>query len=243
MLALILAAGLGTRLKPLTDHLPKALVPLAGKPLIEHQIIRLKEAGATHIIVNVHHHAQLIIDFLNNHHFGIDISISDESRQLLDTGGAIKQAARLLPPQAPLLVHNVDIFHHIDLRACYRQQQHNDQATLITTQRHTSRFLLADGHGYLRAWTNTLTGEVRPADTDTHGLTPHAFTGIHIITPALIQRMEEWPEKFSIIDFYLRNCTQAHIKLLRLDDPSLIDVGKIATLQQAEERARRQTHC
>lgn len=235
MNALILAAGLGTRLRPLTDTIPKALVPLAGKPLIEHQIIRLREAGIQHIAVNVHHHAQLLIDYLRSHDFGVDIIISDERNHLLDTGGAIKQAARQLPPNQPLLVHNVDIFHHIPLKAFIHSHQPTDAATLLTTDRSSSRMLLANSQQQLQAWTNSNTGEVKPAGTSIVGLTPQAFSGIHILSPELIELMDREPAAFSIIDFYLRHCHTHSLCLQLHAHTPLIDVGKHDTLAQAEE--------
>ena len=232
--ALILAAGLGTRLKPLTDTMPKALVPLRGKPLLAHQLERLKAAGFAHVVVNVHHFAEQIIRYLDTHDFGLDIRISDERQQLLDTGGAIKQAAMLLPPDVPLLVHNVDIFHHIDLRAFYQSHNPLDEATLLTTDRRTTRYLVGCPDGCLLAWTNTATGDVKPQGMDINGLPLHAFSGIHIVSPAAISAMATWPAKFSVIDFYLSRAPHAHIRLKMHPNAPLIDVGKQATLAEAE---------
>ena len=232
--ALILAAGLGTRLKPLTDSMPKALVPLAGKPLLAHQLERLKAAGFEHIVVNVHHFAEQIINYLDIHDFGLDIRISDERQQLLDTGGAIKQAAQLLPPDTPFLVHNVDIFHHIDLRAFYLSHNPLDEATLFTTSRSTTRYLVGRPDGRLLAWTNTATGEVKPQGVDINGLPLHAFSGIHIVSPAAVSTMATWPDRFSIIDFYLSRASHANILLSLHPNTPIIDVGKQATLAEAE---------
>ena len=116
MKAMIFAAGLGTRLKPLTDHLPKALVPVAGKPMLEHVILKLKAAGFTEIVINIHHFGEQIIGFLQaNQHFGLTIHISDEREQLLDTGGGIQKAATFFQDTEPFLVHNVDILSNTDL--------------------------------------------------------------------------------------------------------------------------------
>ncbi len=116
MNALIFAAGLGTRLKPLTDTMPKAMVPIHGKPLVQILIEKLKTIGVDHIVINVHHFAQQIIDFVEAcNHFGIDIQFSDETDMLLETGGGLKKAACLFPNADPILVHNVDILSNADL--------------------------------------------------------------------------------------------------------------------------------
>ena len=117
MKAMIFAAGLGTRLKPLTDTMPKAMVPIKRKPLLEHQIMRLKESGFNHLVINVHHFADQIIDFLNeNNDFGLKIDISDERDLLLETGGGVKRAAHFFSDDEPFLIHNVDILSNVDLK-------------------------------------------------------------------------------------------------------------------------------
>ena len=162
MKALVLAAGLGTRLKPLTDTTPKALIPVLGTPLIEILIKRLIANGCDEVVVNVHHFSQQIIDFLQQkEHFGISIHISDESEKLLDTGGAIKKAGRLFSDDTPFLVHNVDILHNLDLRAFYHQYAHQAEAVLIVSQRDTQRYLLFNDKDELVGWTNIKTGEVK----------------------------------------------------------------------------------
>jgi len=159
--AMIFAAGLGTRLKPLTDRMPKALVRVGGKPLIEHVILNLKNAGFRRIVVNVHHFAGQIISFLEaNDNFGIDIRISDETEMLLETGGGIKKAVSLFSPDAPILIHNVDILSNVDLAKFYGSCLDND-ATLLVSSRKTKRYLLFDEDMRLNGWTNIETGEVR----------------------------------------------------------------------------------
>ncbi len=149
---MIFAAGLGTRLKPLTDNLPKALVPINGKPLLEHVMLKLIASGFDEIIVNVHHFSQQIIDFLAaKNNFGIRIEISDESNLLLETGGGIKKAACFFDDNAPFLVHNVDILSDIDLHQFYNQSLlNNSLATLLVSNRTSSRYLLFDTHNNLR---------------------------------------------------------------------------------------------
>ena len=146
MKAMIFAAGLGTRLKPLTDRMPKALVPVNGIPMLQHVILKLKQAGCTEIVINIHHFGEQIIDFLQAHqNFGITVHISDEREELLDTGGGIKKAIPFFSGNEPFLVHNVDILSDTDLKALYdyHRQSIND-ATLLVSQRETSRYLLFD---------------------------------------------------------------------------------------------------
>ena len=157
---MIFAAGLGSRLKPLTDNMPKALVPVAGKPMLEHVILKLKEAGFDQIVINIHHLGQQIIDFLQaNNNFGVKIYISDERDYLLDTGGGIKKAALFLQGDEPFLVHNVDILSNVDLKQLYQQHVNNNAlATLLVSQRQTSRYLLFNQENKLCGWRNHATG-------------------------------------------------------------------------------------
>ncbi len=172
MKAMIFAAGLGTRLKPLTDTLPKALVPLAGKTLLQWQIERLKAAGITDIVVNVHHFPDMIINYLReNDNFGCRIAVSDERDMLLETGGGLRKAKELLtslPLQgesegAPILVCNVDILSNIDIPTLLRAYNPDEMGVVVVSPRDTQRYLLFDHDNRLRGWTNIATGEVRPA--------------------------------------------------------------------------------
>ena len=161
--AMIFAAGLGTRLKPLTDTMPKALVPVAGQPLLWHVVQKLRAAGFERIVVNVHHFAQQIVDYLQaNDRFGLDIRISDETSGLLETGGGIKKALPLFDQDSPILIHNVDILSNADLAACYSLvEQRAPEALLLVSSRKTKRYLLFDDQKRLQGWTNIETGEVR----------------------------------------------------------------------------------
>ncbi len=160
--AMIFAAGLGTRLKPMTDTMPKALVRVGGEPLLKHVVLRLKEAGYTHIVVNVHHFAQQIVDYLSEHNnFDIDIRISDETEQLLETGGGIKKAQQLFPSDTPILIHNVDILDNVDYGWFSRQHLADEDAVLLVSRRRTKRYLLFDNAMRLMGWTNIDTGEVK----------------------------------------------------------------------------------
>lgn len=240
MQAMIFAAGLGTRLKPLTDTMPKALVKVGGKPLIEHVILNLKAAGAEKIVVNVHHFAGQIVDFLtSNNNFGIDIRISDESSMLLETGGGIKRAAPLFSSDKPILIHNVDILSNVDLRKFYESNLDND-ATLLVSERITKRYLLFDDKMSLKGWTNTSTGEVKMKNgaalfDNGSSFNKFAFSGIHIFSPRLFPLFADYPDKFGIMDFYLGTGGDVDIKGYLKNDLQLMDVGKLDTLNEAED--------
>ncbi len=235
--AMIFAAGLGTRLKPLTDTMPKALVPVAGQPLLWHVIMKLKDAGFERIVVNVHHFADQIIDYLHaNDNFGLDIRISDEREQRLETGGGIKKAAPLFDADSPILIHNVDILSNIDLAALYDKAQ-RAEALLLVSQRQTKRYLLFDEAVRLVGWTNIETGEVKSPYHDIEISRYHrlAFSGIHVFHPSLFAQMEGYPDKFPIMDFYLQHCDHAKIMGYEQTDLRLMDVGKLETLDEAEK--------
>jgi len=203
--ALILAAGMGTRLMPLTANTPKALVSINGVTLLEIAIRKLTRDGFTDIIVNVHHHAGMIKEFLNRHQFqGANISISDESGQLLDTGGAILKARWFLDGQEPFLVHNVDVISDISLQALLSEHfKRGGVATLSVSERQTRRYFLFDDILKLRGWTDSSSGEIRWAGDPIQQARPLAFNGIHIINPEIFRLMEE-EGRFSIIDTYLK---------------------------------------
>ncbi len=235
---MIFAAGLGTRLKPLTDNMPKAMVTIAGKPLLEHVILKLKAAGFDEIIVNVHHFAEQIIDFLQEkNNFGIRIEISDEREQLLETGGGIKKAALFFDDGKPFLVHNVDILSNVDLAELYTfHQEKNALATLLVSNRKSSRYLLFDKANNLKGWLNASTGETKSPlkDINIEDYQSLAFSGIHILSPQIFDLMGDWNGKFSIIDFYLSICKEEKIIGFEKEDLKLIDVGKLDSLAEAE---------
>ncbi len=238
MKAMIFAAGLGTRLKPITDTMPKALVPIAGKTLLEHTIDKLKANGFTDIVINVHHFAQQIVDFVNtNNSFGVNIQFSDESGMLLETGGGIKKAAPLLGNE-PFLIHNVDIISNVDLKSLFEQHlESNSDATLLVSKRDSSRALLFDSENKLKAWRNKTTEEIKTPfkALDLESLKEYAFSGIHIFSPKLFPLMQDYPAKFPIMDFYLDVCKTANIKATVASDLRLIDVGKLDSLAEAEK--------
>lgn len=242
MQAMIFAAGLGTRLKPLTDTMPKALVRVGGEPLVKRVIDNLASAGVDRIVVNVHHFAQQIIDYLkDNNNFGLDIRISDETGGLLDTGGGIKRAAPLFDSSSPILIHNVDILSNVDLAKFYRLAETREtgaaDAVLLVSWRKTKRYLLFDDGMRLVGWTNIETGEVKSPypDLNPKACRMYAFAGIHAISPRLVKAMDTWQDKFGIIDFYLKACATHNIIGYAKDDLKLMDIGKLDTLAQAED--------
>ena len=222
---MIFAAGLGTRLKPLTDTMPKALVPVGGRPLLWHVIMKLKDSGFERIVVNVHHFAQQIIDYLAaNQNFGLDIRISDESEKLLETGGGIKKALPLFDPHSPILIHNVDILSNVDL-----SQLDVDVPTLVVSERKTKRYLQFDESMRLIGWKNIETGEVKGREGRSL-----AFSGIHVFHPSLFPLLNDWPERFPIMDFYLKVCAHHLVRGVEVKNLQLLDVGKLDTLEQAK---------
>lgn len=249
--ALIFAAGLGTRLKPLTDTMPKAMVPINGKPLVQILIEKLKAIGVTEIVINVHHFAQQIIDFVEaNDSFGIDIKFSDETDMLLETGGGLKKAASLFSNDDPILVHNVDILSNADLHKFYDEASFIAHAVglapttrnvmgayMLVSWRETQRYLLFDDDNNLVGWTNIATGQVKSPykDLDVNKYHKYAFSGIQVFNPEILGYMDEWEGKFSIIDFYLSICDKVQIKCCPSDNLHLLDVGKLDTIAKAEQ--------
>ena len=237
MKAMIFAAGLGTRLRPLTNDRPKALVEVGGYPLLEIAVRRLIAFGYQEIVVNVHHFAGLIEDFLqNNNNFGVTIHISDERDQLLDTGGGLKKAAQWLKGEEPFLVHNADILTSLDLNELRRvHKRSNALATLAVRNRQTSRYLMFDKEGLLSGWQNVKTGAQKISRSVTP-LEPLAFSGIHLIEPRIFDYMPE-KEVFSIIDVYLEAARDASIVGFRHDSTEWLDVGKPDALAPAAKLA------
>jgi len=243
MNAMIFAAGLGTRLKPLTNDRPKALVEVNGKTLLEHNILKLKEAGFDHIVVNVHHFGNLVIDFLQAHrNFGIDIQVSDERGLLLDTGGGLRKALPLFKDDAPVLIHNVDIVSQADLKSFYEEScskmqapSSSTQAVLLVNERKTSRYLLFDDDYTLRGWTNIQTGEVKGEMAPKQ----FAFSGIHVVSSSIASYINKYREAdipFPIMDFYLDLCRKATIKAVPLPVTcGWVDCGKVESLTKASE--------
>jgi NDP-sugar pyrophosphorylase family protein len=242
MKAMILAAGLGTRLRPLTDDRPKALVELAGRTLLEIAIARLREFGVTEIIVNAHHFAPMIGDYLRRkNNFGMRIEISREDA-LLDTGGGLKQAAWFFreegPSAPPFILHNVDVISSFDLRRMLDSHARSQAlATLAVQQRQTSRYLLFDGKMRLRGRRLLREGKTELAGPPPQAPQPElqelAFSGIHVISPRLLELMTE-EGAFSIIQSYLRLAGEGEkIMAYRADAAYWRDLGKPEALALA----------
>ncbi len=240
MKAMVFAAGLGTRLRPLTDSMPKALVPVCGSPLLAHILRKLRAAGYTEAVVNVHHFSEQIRDYLANHDFGLKVSISDESGSLLETGGGIRRAKPLLEPlDEPFLAHNVDIISNADLEGLRKQTRSNALATLLVSERESSRYLLLNPDDLsLVGWMNIKTGQLRSPypDLDPEKCLRRAFSGIQLLSPSIFDAFDalEMPERFSIMDFYLQACDRYPIYGISDPNLTLVDVGKFDTLAEAE---------
>ena len=236
MLAFVFAAGKGTRLKPITDTMPKALVPVGGKPLIEHVLRKLKASGFTEAVVNVHHFADQIEQWAQNQDI-MPVHISDEREMLLETGGAVLHARRYLEGCGYFLIHNVDILSDCDLRWFMSQVREDAMATLLVSDRKSTRYLLFDPQTMrLVGWVNEKTGEKRLAGpyVNESECLRLAFSGIHVMSDKILSVMEDYPKIFPIMDFYLDNCSQCNIYGVKADGLNLIDVGKMDTLEQAE---------
>ncbi len=241
---MILAAGLGTRLRPLTDDRPKALVEVAGRTMLEITLTRLRDFGIREVVVNVHHFADMVVDYLKAHdNFGMRIVVSREDL-LLDTGGGLKKAAWFFQEsnnsEEPFILHNVDVVSTIDLdRLMKFHAERQALATLAVQDRETSRYLLFDGRLHLCGRRAGLDGEpefVRPSQA-THAL---AFSGIHVISPRLLGMMAE-KGAFSIIATYLRLAAQGErVLAFRADEYSWRDLGKPESVAQAARDFRQE---
>lgn len=263
--AMILAAGLGTRLKPLTDRIPKALVRVGEQPLLDRLVMRLRAQGYQRFVVNVHHLADQIVQHIaEQNNYGVLIHISDERKQLLETGGALKKAAPFFDDDEPILIHNVDILDNVDYQWFRRQHLDDEDAVLLVSRRKTKRYLLFDNAMRLMGWVNIETGELRsPYDWVKNpyevrldleqlriSIWPYAntqqptefnlfaFSGIHSFSPRLFPLMEKFPDRFPIIDFYLQTCHRTRIYGCLKPDLHVLDVGKLDSLQAAEEFIR-----
>lgn len=241
---MIFAAGLGTRLAPLTNDRPKALVKLNGKTLLMRVSEKLKAENFKDITVNVHHFAAMMKEYIQTGEYAeflkqenMTVVISDESDLLLDTGGALKKAAPKLfaKDDSPVLIHNVDIVSNARLNELY-QSMNDADAVLLVSQRETTRYLLFDDDMRLVGWTNIQTSEVRTpfANLDISNCKLRAFSGIHVVSKRLTDNMESWPDKFGITDFYIQSCQNLNIRGVEQPDLLLTDIGKIDVLRKAQ---------
>ena len=265
MKAIILAAGLGSRLKPLTDKIPKALVEVGNKPLLLHAAEKLISAGVSEIVVNIHHHGDMMRKYIQQLDYpGVNFYISDETDELLDTGGALKKAARLLQGTAPFFIYNVDVLSDINLKDMLASHQKiQPLATLAVTRRESSRYFLWQD-GQLAGWTNKNTGEqlwckqeaernnTEPLPSNGAGslasnntgsvnfkdAEPLAFSGIHLADPALLRLITE-TGGFSVKDLYLRLARNHRIMPYLHDHRFWADTGTPEKLKQAEALLKR----
>ena len=252
---MIFAAGLGTRLKPLTDNIPKALVPLAGKTLLQWQIERLKAAGIIEIVVNVHHFPDMIINHLReNDNFGCRISVSDERDMLLETGGGLRKAKNLLignenwelnNEEEPILVCNVDILSNIDIPTLLQAYNPNEMGVVVVSPRDTQRYLLFDANNRLCGWTNIATGEIKGEKAikqQGKDMNKLAFSGMQVLNPRIFSTMDkviaDKGEKFSLIDLYLSIADKEILRAFIPENYRMMDVGKINQLSEAEAFAQ-----
>ena len=258
---MIFAAGLGTRLKPITDTLPKALVPVCGKPLIEHVARKLQAAGINDAVVNVHYFADKVEEWVNEQPWVVTdkcdkqegkmlVEISDERHLLLETGGAVLHARPYLEGCGRFLIHNVDILSNCDISWFEQQVKDDALASLLVSDRKTSRFLLfAPDTMRLVGWMNTDTGDynVTSPDVVPAECRALAFSGIHILSDRVLALMEEYVKekglpvdeekgtRFPIMSFYMWAAAKHPIYGVVAEDLQFIDVGKLDALKSAEE--------
>ncbi len=235
MNAMILAAGLGTRLKDITKEKPKALVEINGTPMLKLIIEKLVKQGFSYIVVNVHHHAEQIIEFIKSNDFGITIDISDESNLLLNTGGGIKNARKFLDKESTFLVHNVDIYSDIDLEDLYKYHQKTQNlVTLAVRERVSTNFLLFDNDNRLCGWKSYKTeSEIIPIKKDSYN--ELAFSGIHALDTKIFNLFSK-EKSFSIITEYLKLCNNHIIGAYIHNDKEILDLGKPEAIEEFEEK-------
>ena len=234
MKAMILAAGMGTRLKPVTDDKPKALVELNGITLLERVITSLSNAGFKEQVINIHHFGDQVIDFLESkQYFGLPIQISDERGKLLDTGGAILKARPLLSGEEPFLVHNVDVLTNLDLMELYNfHKKHGNVATLAVKNRETSRSLLIDEDDLLAGWRDNQTGQEKLCRMQATFFRPTGFSCIYVLSQHFFDHFIE-KGKFSIMDTFLRIAAEVPITTFDHSHDYWFDLGRTENLRRA----------
>ena len=248
MKAMILAAGFGTRLKPLTNDIPKALVEINKTPLLELIIHKLKHYGFENIIINVHHFADKIIDFLkSNDNFGINIAISDERNLLLDTGGGIKKASWFFDNDQPFLIHNVDIISEINLKELYEYNLETQASiTLAVNKRESDRYLLFDEESYLCAWENVITKEKKIVNRENEDSRQQkterfGYCGIKVMHSKVFKYFPD-ENIFSIIDFYLKVASKEKVNCFFKENLFWQDVGTLGQLKETERHLRNSSY-
>ncbi len=249
---MIFAAGIGSRLRPFTLEHPKALAPVAGVPMLERVIVKLRDAGITRMAVNVHHFGQQIVDFLKaNRNFGVDITVSDETALLLDTGGGLLAARKWLDDDN-FIVHNADILCDFSIGEMIDSHIGTGRlATLLVADRTTSRYLLFDDDNLMRGWTDTRNGLVLPPSLAQQAacatLHRRAFGGVHVVSPEIFPLLENYSdgrEAFPIMPFYIDSCSEHKIAGFEpAETYRWFDIGKPETIQLANQalQAEKQT--
>ena len=240
MKAMILAAGLGTRLKPLTDRIPKALVKVEGVPMLARVITSLKKQGFDYIVINVHHFSNQIKEYLKSNKFGVEIEISDESNELLDTGGGIANAYPLLfdKDDQPVLIHNVDILSNADLSDLMQKAVNFQLGTLLVSERPSNRRLIFTKNMELKGWHDIKSGKYLPEGLRSDiAQKEFAFSGIYVMTKTEVEEMIgcRGCSKYSIMDYFLSPERKQVIKGINQPGLRLLDIGKPATLLQAPD--------
>ena len=222
---MIFSAGLGTRLYPLTAHKPKALVEYQGKPLLEHALNKVIEAGIQHIVINVHHFGEQIIDFVNQHHFNATIEISDEREKLMDTAGGLKFAEHFFKMSDKMLLYNVDVITNLDLKSFMESHHKKSIATLAVRHRQTARYFLFEKQNMrLCGWENIKTNEKRKC-YEVENTTSLAFSGIHIVDKKILELMPQ-NKQISFTPLYLELAKDYVIQGYLHDEDLWMDLGK-----------------
>jgi N-acetyl-alpha-D-muramate 1-phosphate uridylyltransferase len=238
MKAMILAAGFGTRLKPFTDHHPKALFPVNGKSLLQRNVEYLQRYGIFDVVVNVHHFAEQIVNAVHkNMGWGSHVSISDETNEILETGGGLKKVAGHFTGEnaGAFVLMNADILTHMNLGEMIAwHKQHQPLATLAVAKRESSRYFLLNDQHILCGWENTKTGEQKRVRDAHSTLQQFAFSGIHIIEPAIFPLITR-EGKFSMVDVYLDLCGTSNILGYDHSHERVMDVGKPGAAEEAEK--------
>ena len=233
MKAMILAAGIGNRLRPVTENIPKALVEVGDQTMLERTILHLKHYGFDELIINIHHFAEKIKQYLaRNQYFGVDIKFSEEKTELLDTGGGLKQASWFFKDDQSFLIHNVDVLSNLNLAKLWRFHQDKQAlATLVVQNRPTSRYLLFDEQNRLCGWENTRSGK-KVVIHHKKTLRRLAFSGIHMIRSGIFEYM---PDKnvFSIMDVYMQVAGKETILAYRDNESHWFDIGNPENLKKA----------
>jgi NDP-sugar pyrophosphorylase family protein len=243
MEAMILAAGLGTRLRPLTNDKPKALVDVGGQPMLERTARRVVGAGFDHLVINIHHFADRVKETIEEKNgFGAEVSISHEVEDNLETGGGIKHAEPQFKKDGPFLVHNVDILTDLDLKGLHDAHDESDAlATLAVRPVETDRYLSIDERGHVVGYGDPETGEEHLVTDPQSETTKVDFIGVQVVSPRIFDLMTE-EGVFSIINVYMRLIREEGetVRTHRADDALWIDIGTHERLDKAREYVKKQ---